>query len=204
LQGNCTGVNSLNSKLNPICHLLALLAHHILHVSRIRVNDCLSAASSHREAPTQTPFAFMFQGHNQRLARLPIAWCTLLRLQAPYVYTRSATGVIGHIYNWDPWHLGNSILRLPTAGIHHPPWHQRRSTTSKSNQHQDSLHKGSTLFVLYVGAAVSVREEMVVVVWQTPLTRHAHCWQRLECYLASPKLPLPRWNAVFATWWFLH
>jgi hypothetical protein len=29
----------INAKLNPICHLLALLgAHHILHVSRIRVN----------------------------------------------------------------------------------------------------------------------------------------------------------------------
>jgi len=28
-----------NAELNPICHLLALLgAHHILHVSRIRVN----------------------------------------------------------------------------------------------------------------------------------------------------------------------
>jgi len=33
-------LNSLNAELNPICHLLALLgAHHILHVSRIRVND---------------------------------------------------------------------------------------------------------------------------------------------------------------------
>jgi len=31
-------INLLNAKLNPICHLLALLeAHHILHVSRIRV-----------------------------------------------------------------------------------------------------------------------------------------------------------------------
>jgi len=31
--------NSLNSKLNPICHLLALLGvHPILHISRIRVN----------------------------------------------------------------------------------------------------------------------------------------------------------------------
>jgi hypothetical protein len=31
--------NSLNAKLNPICHLLALLgAHPILYVSRIRVN----------------------------------------------------------------------------------------------------------------------------------------------------------------------
>ena len=33
-------VKSLNVELNPICHLLALLgAHHILHVSRIRVNS---------------------------------------------------------------------------------------------------------------------------------------------------------------------
>jgi hypothetical protein len=32
-------LNPLNAKLNPICHLLALLgAHHILHVSSIRVN----------------------------------------------------------------------------------------------------------------------------------------------------------------------
>jgi len=31
--------NTLNAESNPICHLLALLgAHHILHVSRIRVN----------------------------------------------------------------------------------------------------------------------------------------------------------------------
>jgi hypothetical protein len=33
-----TDINPLNAELNPICHLLALLgAHHILHVSRIRV-----------------------------------------------------------------------------------------------------------------------------------------------------------------------
>jgi hypothetical protein len=33
------GINTLNAELNPICHLLALLgAHHILHVSRIRVH----------------------------------------------------------------------------------------------------------------------------------------------------------------------
>jgi hypothetical protein len=32
-------INPLKTQLNPICHLLALLgAHHILHVSGIRVN----------------------------------------------------------------------------------------------------------------------------------------------------------------------
>jgi hypothetical protein len=31
-------INPLNAELNPICHLLALLgAHHILHISRIRI-----------------------------------------------------------------------------------------------------------------------------------------------------------------------
>ena len=33
-------INPSNAELNPICHLLALLgAHHILHVSRIRVKS---------------------------------------------------------------------------------------------------------------------------------------------------------------------
>jgi hypothetical protein len=33
--------NPLNAELNPICHLLTLLgAHHILHVSRLRVKQC--------------------------------------------------------------------------------------------------------------------------------------------------------------------
>jgi hypothetical protein len=33
-------VNPLNSQFDPICHLLALLgAHHILHVSRIRIKQ---------------------------------------------------------------------------------------------------------------------------------------------------------------------
>jgi len=30
-------INALNAELNPICYLLALLAHHFFHVSRIRV-----------------------------------------------------------------------------------------------------------------------------------------------------------------------
>jgi len=32
-------INPLNAELNPICYLLALLAHHFLHVSRIRVKS---------------------------------------------------------------------------------------------------------------------------------------------------------------------
>ena len=32
-------INPLNAELNPICLLLTLLAHHFLHVSRIRVKS---------------------------------------------------------------------------------------------------------------------------------------------------------------------
>jgi len=38
---------ALNAKLDPICHLLALLgAHHILHVSRVRIKNEWSHTSS--------------------------------------------------------------------------------------------------------------------------------------------------------------
>jgi len=37
--------NALNSELNPICHLLALLgAHYIFNVSGLRVKDVCSTA----------------------------------------------------------------------------------------------------------------------------------------------------------------
>jgi hypothetical protein len=40
-------LNSLNSKLNPICHLLTLLgAHRILHVIKIRVNHCATISGT--------------------------------------------------------------------------------------------------------------------------------------------------------------
>ena len=35
----CDIFNPLNPELNPICYLLALLAHHFLHFSRIRVKS---------------------------------------------------------------------------------------------------------------------------------------------------------------------
>jgi hypothetical protein len=35
--------NPLNAELNPICHLLALLgAHHILHVSMMRIKELIA------------------------------------------------------------------------------------------------------------------------------------------------------------------
>jgi hypothetical protein len=36
-----TNLNSLSLELNLICYLLALLAHHFLHISRIRVKSII-------------------------------------------------------------------------------------------------------------------------------------------------------------------
>jgi len=41
-------INPLNVELYPICHLLALLgAHHIFHISRIRINPSVLASVHH-------------------------------------------------------------------------------------------------------------------------------------------------------------
>jgi len=47
--------NPLSAELNPICHLLALLAHHILHISRIRVIDGAYLANTFRTSSSETP-----------------------------------------------------------------------------------------------------------------------------------------------------
>jgi hypothetical protein len=63
-------LNTLNTDLNPICHLPALLgAHHILHVSSIRVKAQIVTEvwskfvnkGLHNFTPYQMPsFTFMF------------------------------------------------------------------------------------------------------------------------------------------------
>jgi hypothetical protein len=51
-------LNPLNTKLNPIYHLLALLgAHHILHISRIRVKFVYVNAC--KKTPLQIHFKYL-------------------------------------------------------------------------------------------------------------------------------------------------
>jgi len=57
-------INTLNPELNPICYLLALLAHHFLHVSRIMVKSLplrLLMSYIHMER-----IFLMFLDHTQR------------------------------------------------------------------------------------------------------------------------------------------
>ena len=57
-------VNPLNAELNPICYLLALLAHHFLHLSRIRVKS-LTLRLLMSYIYMEHPF-LMFLDHTQR------------------------------------------------------------------------------------------------------------------------------------------
>ena len=61
-------INRLNPELNPICYLLALLAHHFLHVSRIRVKSLtLRLLMSYIYIYIYTERLFlMFLDHTQR------------------------------------------------------------------------------------------------------------------------------------------
>ena len=72
--------NTSNAKLNPICHLLALLgAHHILHVSRIRVNPL---------NPELNPICYLLAllaHHFLHVSRIRVKSLTL-RLLMSYIY----------------------------------------------------------------------------------------------------------------------
>ena len=55
--------NLLNTELNPICHLLALLgAHHILHFSRIRVDNNWEGLGRNRSHSSSRYSTCMFGG----------------------------------------------------------------------------------------------------------------------------------------------
>ena len=57
-----TYINPLNPKLNPICHLLALLgAHHIIHVSRVRVNNCPTRCNTKQSIYYSASSLYMFR-----------------------------------------------------------------------------------------------------------------------------------------------
>ena len=54
---SCTHrINPLNAELNPICHPLALLgAHHIFHVSGLRVNRSIAHSAAGVRKMSVTP-----------------------------------------------------------------------------------------------------------------------------------------------------
>jgi len=69
----CPLFNPLNTELNPICHLLALLeTRHILHVSRIRVNAMFLFSD-----PSLLITASNFTSKKYLLMNIPAHFCKL-------------------------------------------------------------------------------------------------------------------------------
>jgi hypothetical protein len=56
-------LNPLKGKLDPFCHFLALLAHHILHVSRVRVKVVMVSVHVAREVNRMLE---KFSGRNEK------------------------------------------------------------------------------------------------------------------------------------------
>jgi hypothetical protein len=57
-------INPLNAELNPTCHLLELLgAHHVLHVSRIRVKDAVYKTNVKRRSSLILKFNSILREH---------------------------------------------------------------------------------------------------------------------------------------------
>ena len=73
-------INPLNAELNPICHLVALLgANHILHISRVRVNQLIS---------------FVFQSICFLFLAMCSFQCNFLLKCSPMHFTASVCGMI--------------------------------------------------------------------------------------------------------------
>ena len=87
-------INPLNAKLNHICHLLALLrAHHILHVSRIRVKEHFNTLNAQLN-PICHLLALLGAHHILHVSRIRVRGClqvvlAVVRLAASIGYVMS-------------------------------------------------------------------------------------------------------------------
>jgi len=116
----CSFINPLNTELNPICYLLALLgAHHFLHISRIRVKSLtLRLLMSYIYIYMDHPFLIFLDHTQQRttVGRTPLdewsarpeesyqLWCVVCDLETsrtgvPYIYDNSSLRVNGFSTN---------------------------------------------------------------------------------------------------------
>jgi hypothetical protein len=99
-QLNNVHINPLNAELNLICHLLALLgAHHILHISRIRVKNYNLGTYCCRQlreegavaGPSQSFFTFV-------LLNVSCFLFVCLRVQISLPYTRMGSQYIIYLF----------------------------------------------------------------------------------------------------------
>jgi hypothetical protein len=112
----CACFNPLHAELNPICHLLALLgAHHIFHVSRIRVK--LSSGVS-RDADKALFFVARSSPRNLRgFLDISIFTGLVCRSHAHSPTWRTRLSRFVWLFTLDLSGMGGSASRYATTGI---------------------------------------------------------------------------------------
>jgi hypothetical protein len=81
--------NPLNAELNPICYLLAFLAHHFLHVSRIRVKSLtLKLLMSHIYIYI---YIYIYDISSLRVNNIQVSFCSLHHTLQSHRRVRSFT-----------------------------------------------------------------------------------------------------------------
>jgi len=122
--------NPLNDELNPICHLLALLgAHHILHVSGLRVKVCRTVLSSSTLFNTssfftqsvQLIFYFLLQNH---ISKQPwFFWSTVqsIEISVPHKLPPNFSTLLLSYLNLNPTLWWKSFLIAECCFYHGNP-----------------------------------------------------------------------------------
>jgi len=93
-------ITPLNAQLNPICHLLALLgAHHIFHVSGLRVKTFCPSSGVPKGGGFNPPLPETPKANQNRAKLNPIVKTAEFRTPTPQ----------------DVWKKGSKILKLPSV-----------------------------------------------------------------------------------------
>ena len=115
--------NPLNSELNPHCHLVVLLgAHHIIHVSRIRVNERLKEQPPY--AATQGTSGYAYSAHHIfHVSRIRVN--ERLKEEPPYAATQGSSG-----YAYSAHHIFHvSRIRVNERLKEQPPYAATQGTS---------------------------------------------------------------------------
>jgi len=146
-----TRINPLNDELNPICHLLVLLAHYILHVSRIRVKYRNKPASEEHLklplSPIVPDFNKSWLHRNSQFRHTDKSTCNNFRCITDWLNLQCSFCVIVPDHEWKikPT-VCVTFLTLPVLPIEKQRWGSVKYLESGKGFHKPESLKSAALF----------------------------------------------------------